>query len=114
MCRSGMMRSWVALTVAVLFLGATTLVHAASDPYVGPARNGGEVAGEDMALDGLLLKPVGVLAIVLGSATLVLTLPFSIPTRSVGAAAQKLVVEPWKYTFERPLGQIGPMRLGGY
>jgi len=36
----------------------------------------------------------------------VVTLPLSIPTRSVDKAAQKLVVDPAKYTFVRPLGQI--------
>jgi len=36
----------------------------------------------------------------------VITLPFSIPTKSVDKAAQKLIVDPAKYTFVRPLGQI--------
>jgi hypothetical protein len=47
---------------------------------------------------------------VLGSVAFVVTLPFSIPTKSVDKAAQKLVVDPARYTFVRPLGQIESAR----
>ena len=100
------MQSWVALTVAVLFLCATSLVHAAEDSYMPPARDNGDVTAEAILADGLLVRPAGVIATVLGSLAFVVILPFSIPTRSVEKAAQKLVVEPARYTFVRPLGQI--------
>ena len=104
------MRSGVALLVAVLFLGATSLVHAADDSYTARAE---DVSAEAMIVDGLLLRPAGIVATVLGTAVFVVTLPFSIPTRSVDKAAQKLVVDPARYTFVRPLGQVEsskPMR----
>jgi hypothetical protein len=97
------MQSGVALLVAVLFLGATSLVHAAEDSYI--ARSD-DVSAEAMVADGLLLRPGGVIATLLGTVVFVVTLPFSIPTKSVDKAAQKLIVDPAKYTFVRPLGQI--------
>jgi len=104
------MQSGVVLLVAVLFLCATSLVHAAEDSYMARTE---DVSAEAMIADGLLLRPAGIAATVLGTAVFVVTLPFSIPTRSVGQAAQKLIVDPARYTFVRPLGQIEsskPMR----
>lgn len=100
------MQLWVALTVAVLFLCATSLVHAEDTSYMAPGRNGDDVTVEALIADGLLMRPAGVVATVLGTVAFVVTLPFSIPTKSVDKAAQKLVVDPARYTFVRPLGQI--------
>jgi len=102
MCRSRM-QSGVALLVAVLFLWATSLGHAAEDSSIASSD---DVSAEAMLADGLLLRPGGVIATILGTVVFVVTLPFSIPTKSVEKAAQKLVVDPARYTFVRPLGQI--------
>jgi hypothetical protein len=104
------MQSGVALLVAVLFLGATSLVQAAEDSYTAKTE---DVSAEAIIADGLLLRPCGIVATVLGTVVFVVTLPFSIPTKSVDKAAQKLIVDPARYTFVRPLGQIEsskPMR----
>lgn len=104
------MQSGVALIVAVLFLCATSLVQAAEDSYM--AKDRGDVSAESIIMDGLVLKPAGVLATLVGTMAFVVTLPFSIPTRSVDKAAQKLIVDPARYTFVRPLGQINSERSG--
>jgi hypothetical protein len=98
-------QSGVALLVAVLFLWVTSLVHAAEDAYI-PRSDRDDVSAEAVAVDGLLLRPGGVIATLIGTVVFVVTLPFSIPTKSVDKAAQKLVVDPAKYTFVRPLGQV--------
>src|SRR5262249_44440642 len=98
------MRSGMALIMAMLLLCATSLVQAAADTYT--ARRGDDVSAESILVDGFLLRPAGVLATIVGSAAFVVTLPFSIPTRSVDKVAQRLVVEPARFTFVRPLGQI--------
>ena len=98
------MRSGIALTMALLLLYATSLVHAAEDSYM--TKDRGDVSAEAILVDGFILRPAGVLATMVGSVAFVVTLPFSIPTRSVDKAAQKLVVDPAKYTFVRPLGQV--------
>ena len=97
------MQSGVALLVAVLFLWATNLVHAAEDSYTVRTE---DVSAEEIIVDGLLLRPGGIVATVLGTAVFVVILPFSIPTKSVNKRAQKLIVDPARYTFVRPLGQI--------
>jgi hypothetical protein len=63
-----------------------------------------EVSGEDMILDLVLLRPIGFVATVLGTAAFVVSLPFTIPLKQTNEAAQKMVVKPGKYTFTRPLG----------
>lgn len=64
-----------------------------------------ETSPEAMVVDALVLRPVGVVLTVAGLALFVVTLPFSIPSSSVGKAARKLVIDPAKYTFTRPLGE---------
>ena len=86
------MQSGVALLMAILFLCATSLVHAAEDPSY-TARTEA-VSAEAIIADGLLLRPGGLVATVVGTAVFVVTLPFSIPTKSVDKAAQKLIVDP--------------------
>ena len=98
------MQSGVALLVAVLFLCATSLVHAAEDSYT--VKDRGDVSAEAIIADGLLLRPAGVAATIVGTLAFVVILPFSIPTKSVNKAAQKLIMDPVNYTFVRPLGQI--------
>ena len=97
------MQAGMALLMVALFLWVTSLVHAAEDAYT-PRSD--DVTAEAMIADGLLLRPGGLIATLVGSAVFVITLPFSIPTKSVEKAAQKLVVDPARYTFVRPLGQI--------
>jgi hypothetical protein len=101
------MQSGVALLMAVLFFCATSLVHAAADSYMARTE---DVSAEEIIADGLLLRPGGLVAIVVGTAVFVVTLPFSIPTKSVDKAAQKLIVDPARYTFVRPLGLIDSPR----
>ncbi len=59
-----------------------------------------------MFADGLLVRPLGLTGLVLGSVTWVVTLPFSALGGNIGEATQKLVVEPAQFTFTRPLGEL--------
>ncbi len=61
----------------------------------------------EVTADVVLVRPVSVAAIILGTAFFIVSLPFAIPTGSVGSAARTLVVEPFKYTFNRPIGDFG-------
>ena len=103
-------RAGLALTMAMLVLYGASLVHAQTDPYA-MTRGDSDVSPEAILVDGLILKPGGLVATIVGSVAFVVTLPFSIPTKSVDKAAQKLVVDPAKYTFVRPLGQVESPRL---
>lgn len=98
------MQAGVALIVAVCILWSTSLVYAAEGRS--PSQEQEEVSTEAILADGLLVRPFGIAATLFGAVAFVVTLPFSIPTKSVNKVAQKLVVEPARYTFNRPLGQL--------
>jgi hypothetical protein len=59
-----------------------------------------------MLADLVFLRPLGIAGMALGVAVFIVSLPFTLPTKSVNKAAQKLVVDPATYTFARPLGQM--------
>jgi hypothetical protein len=88
--------------LAVLAISAVTALPVMAEEQLPEERRGG-----DMALDLLLARPIGLLGIIGGSVFFVFSLPFTIPSGSMDAAAEELVKKPINYTFTRPLGQIG-------
>jgi hypothetical protein len=56
--------------------------------------------------DALIGRPLCFGATVIGAAVFVVTLPFSVPSKSVKSTANSLVVAPGKATFIRPLGDF--------
>lgn len=66
----------------------------------------GDMGGDDAAVlaDVIFVRPVGLAAVVVGTALFIVALPFSIPSSSVGLTARVLIVEPFNYTFVRPIG----------
>lgn len=62
--------------------------------------------GTDMVLDLVLLRPLGLVATVVGGVGFLVSLPFTLPAGNVGEAAHELVVRPAEYTFNRPLGDM--------
>lgn len=60
-----------------------------------------------MAFDAVVVRPLGLASLVIGSVLFVAQLPFDIAVEG-GAKApfQKLVAEPAKFTFARPLGSL--------
>lgn len=65
-----------------------------------------EISAGKMVIDGLLIRPLGIVATVAGSVLFVVSLPFSALGGNVKKAAKKLVIEPAKFTFARPLGDF--------
>jgi len=62
--------------------------------------------GTDMLVDLLIMRPLGLLATGVGSVAFVVSLPFTLPSGSVGETACELVSEPLAYTFTRRLGDF--------
>ena len=88
------------LTVAVLTAAM------AGQPVLANEQLPKDRAGGDMFLDAVFARPMGLVAIVAGSAAFVVALPFTIFSGSVGSSADELVKKPIDYTFKRPLGQL--------
>lgn len=86
-------------SIAILLVCA--LILSAAPAFAGEPKDGMEVVA-----DVLFARPVGLVAIVFGSAMWVVSLPFSIPSGSTGTAGKLLVADPFNYTFCRPLGDF--------
>ncbi len=83
---------WV---VVCLFLWTTAFAQ--QDNIDAPSATG-------MALDGLVIRPLSLVATVLGGSIFVVTLPFTIFSNT-GEVWETLVVDPFEFTFRRPLGE---------
>jgi len=63
---------------------------------------------EAMIMDTLIGRPVGLVATVVGSVVFVVGLPFSLLGGNTSDTARSLVVNPARFTFVRPVGDIRP------
>ena len=92
-------KSLVSAVAAVCLLLTTSLARA--DQY----GDYEQPSAEAMAGDAVVVRPLGLVATVLGTVTFIVALPFTIPSGSVGSSAKALIGDPASYTFNRPLGQ---------
>jgi hypothetical protein len=53
-------------------------------------------------LDLLIARPAGVGAGIVGTGIFIVTLPFTIPTKSVNKASKMLISDPFHFSFSRP------------
>jgi Zn-dependent protease with chaperone function len=88
------------IIAALVFIPFATAVAAGKEPA------SDDISAGAMAADLFFLRPVGLVAMVFGTAVYVVSLPFSLLGGNAGEAGQKLVVEPTKYTFKRQLGDF--------
>lgn len=95
-----MKRTVSALLAALVLFLAVTPAEASS------TMEKGEPSSTEIIFDVLIGRPLGIVATVLGTAVFIVGLPFTIPARSVGVTADKLIADPFKYTFARPVGDI--------
>lgn len=92
-----------ALVAAALVVGSANAQSDSSSPYNDSLDNSASAGA--MAFDLIVVRPISLVATVLGSGLFILSLPLVLIQRDAPvAAANKLVVEPARYTFDRPLG----------
>lgn len=65
-----------------------------------------EISAGEMAADFCFVRPLGIAATVFGTALFVVSLPFSALGGNTKAASKKMIAEPAKFTFRRPLGDF--------
>ncbi len=51
--------------------------------------------------DLFIARPLGIVAAAVGTGIFIVSLPFTLPTRSVDKSFDMFVVEPWKFSFVR-------------
>ena len=96
------LQSRLAILMAICLLVTWSLAYAETKSTSNALLE--EPSGEGMMVDLVVLRPFGLAATALGTAVFIASLPFTLPTLSVKQAAKKLIAEPAKYTFARPLG----------
>ena len=94
-------QSIVFLTIAALILIPFATESLAQEQAEKPGYG-----AEKMMADAILVRPLGIVATVFGTAVFIVALPFSLLGGNTEATYQSLVVEPAKFTFQRPLGDI--------
>jgi len=85
---------------------ATLVVVTLITASVPALADGGASVAASMIADVIIARPAGFVGTILGSAIFVLALPFAALSRSVEPVAQTLVVDPFKFTFTRPVGDF--------
>ncbi|MBF0287187.1 MAG: multidrug transporter [SAR324 cluster bacterium] len=95
------MNIWKPLFISLLLIGIvgnTCMVQAVEDKQNRPS-------GTLVAIDAIPVRIAGLAVTVVGGAVFVVSLPFTVFT-DVGTAWDALVVDPFLFTFVRPLGQF--------
>jgi hypothetical protein len=88
------------------------LIAAFSIGPLGPAAFAGEFlerekpTGGMMMWDTLFMRPIGMVATAVGSVVWLVSYPFAALGGNTDESTQALVVDPFEWTFERPLGQF--------
>jgi len=67
-----------------------------------------EPKGEKVLWDALVMRPAGLITCLLGIGGFIVSAPFSISSQTQNQAFESLVVEPFAYTFARPVGLLDP------
>lgn len=90
--------------VTAIMLIAITLVCLGGNAVAAAGQE--DPSAGAMTADLILGRPMGIVAVVLGSVVFVVSSPFSALGGNFSTAAQRLVVEPVMFTFKRPLGEF--------
>lgn len=69
---------------------------------------GAEPKGEKVLWDALVMRPAGLISCALGIGGFIVSLPFALTSQTQNQTFEGLVVEPFNYTFARPVGLLDP------
>lgn len=100
------------LTALVLVLVLVfSLGFAATPVLAGDAPNAAAMSDKDyssgaIVFDALILRPMGLIATAFGAGVYIVSLPFTLISEDADRVGAKMVGEPLRYTFKRPLGDI--------
>jgi len=92
--------------MVILLIVVFTTVSLAANSFAVATMGAGEITTEEMVVDAILVRPLGIIATILGCGFFIISCPFSLLGGNIGEAGSKLVVAPAKFTFVRPLGEF--------
>lgn len=90
------------LFVSSAYAGGYSSMGGHTDDYIVT----GKPSGASMLADAVFMRIPMTAVTIVGAAAFVVTLPFSAIGGNVGEAGTKLVAEPFKYAWVRPLGEL--------
>ena len=98
-----MKRIAVILAAAALAVAAQAAQAqaAAPEPVIDRAPS-----AEAMTFDLFVMRPLGLVGTIAGTAIFIVALPFELVTWTFQEPARRLVGEPARFTFTRPLGDL--------
>ncbi len=91
----------IAVTVLIFFIHSVVF---AQREYATEINH--DTAAADIIVDVFIIRPIGFVGLVSGTAVFILTLPAAVATKSVDRTKKVFVKVPYNYTFVRPLGDI--------
>lgn len=94
------------MTKFATFLLICSLVLSLNSFVLAKDNSSGDPSTGAVVLDILLLRPLGFCGTLLGASAFVISLPVTVPFKKTDEASKILVLEPYGYTFVRPLGKI--------
>lgn len=98
-------KRFIILITAFVFV-AFPLFGTANAEYRNPLSGQLKTDPAAMLVDVVSTRPLGAASIVLGTATFVVCLPFSVLGGNTDETFHSLIAYPVKYTFFRPVGNI--------
>jgi hypothetical protein len=93
-------------SMVFLLIAAMIFIPFGSSALAQSKTRDNNVSAEAMTADLLVVRPLGIVATVVGSAVFIVSLPFSALGGNTKTACRKLVQDPAKFTFKRPLGDF--------
>ena len=95
------------IIIGLLVLLAVSLVQIPA--YAGTAtrystQDRGNIPLDATLFDLLILRPMGIAACAVGVAASIVAFPFAVTTGAGAEVGDKLITEPFEYTFTRPIG----------
>jgi hypothetical protein len=96
------------IVLALLMLLGTVIPGYAQGGFGAPVDSSpcNTPPGEWIIVDALVLRPAGIAAIGVGLVGAVIALPFAALSGSADRVTQRLIMEPFYYTFKRPIGDL--------
>ena len=100
------MRTIAKKTLVMLLVVVFVTTAFASSSFAQATIQDEEISTENMVADAVIVRPLGIIATLLGVGLFVISLPFSALGKNVKESGEKLVIAPVKFTFMRPLGEF--------
>jgi len=91
---------------ALMIVFSLVFVSSASAAAAVTEANAEQISAEKMMADALLVRPIAIVATLVGTAAFIVSLPFSALGGNTRDAGRKLVVKPATFAFKRPLGDF--------